>query len=57
MREERRLVRSAGAMTFMTLVSRVLGYVRDNLQAQILGASRSADAFIIAFRAPAITGL
>jgi len=52
MREERRLVRSAGAMTFMTLMSRVLGYVRDNLQAQFLGASRSADAFIIAFRIP-----
>lgn len=36
----------------MTLLSRVFGYVRDNLQAQILGASRSADAFIIAFRIP-----
>jgi len=52
MEETRRLVRSAGVMSFMTLVSRVLGYVRDNLQAQILGASRSADAFIIAFRIP-----
>src|SRR5262245_23322305 len=52
MEEERRLVRSAGVMSFMTLLSRVFGYVRDNLQAQILGASRSADAFIIAFRIP-----
>jgi len=39
-------------MSFMTLLSRIFGYVRDNLQAQILGASRSADAFIIAFRIP-----
>jgi putative peptidoglycan lipid II flippase len=52
MEETRRLVRSAGVMSLMTLISRVLGYVRDNLQAQILGASRSADAFIIAFRIP-----
>ncbi|HEY3175750.1 MAG TPA: murein biosynthesis integral membrane protein MurJ [Candidatus Polarisedimenticolia bacterium] len=52
MEEERRLVRSAGVMSFMTLLSRVLGYVRDNLQAQMLGASRTADAFIIAFRIP-----
>ena len=50
--DERRLVRSAGVMSLMTLLSRVLGYVRDNLQAQMLGASRSADAFIIAFRIP-----
>ena len=52
MDEERKLVRSAGVMSFMTLLSRVFGYVRDNLQAQVLGASRSADAFIIAFRIP-----
>jgi putative peptidoglycan lipid II flippase len=52
MEEARRLVRSAGAMSLMTLLSRILGYVRDNLQAQILGASRTADAFIIAFRIP-----
>ncbi|HKY34037.1 MAG TPA: murein biosynthesis integral membrane protein MurJ [Candidatus Polarisedimenticolia bacterium] len=52
MEETRRLVRSAGVMSLMTLLSRVLGYVRDNLQAQMLGASRTADAFIIAFRIP-----
>jgi len=52
MDEARRLVRSAGVMSFMTLLSRVFGYVRDNLLAQVLGASRTADAFIIAFRIP-----
>ena len=31
MEEERKLVRSAGVMSLITLVSRVLGYVRDNL--------------------------
>ena len=39
-------------MSFMTLLSRIFGYLRDNLLAQALGASRSADAFIIAFRIP-----
>ncbi len=52
MEEQHRLVRSAGAMSFMTLISRIFGYLRDLLLAQILGASRSADAFIIAFRLP-----
>ncbi|MFQ5701581.1 MAG: lipid II flippase MurJ, partial [Acidobacteriota bacterium] len=52
MREQRQLVRSAGLMSLMTLLSRVFGYLRDNTLAQILGASRSADAFIIAFRIP-----
>ncbi len=52
MNEERLLVRSAGVMSFMTLLSRVFGYIRDLLLAQILGASRSSDAFIIAFRIP-----
>jgi putative peptidoglycan lipid II flippase len=46
------LTRSAGAMGVMTLLSRVFGYVRDLLQASILGAADSADAFVIAFRIP-----
>lgn len=52
MTEQHRLVRSAGVMSAMTLLSRLFGYLRDNLLAQVLGASRSADAFIIAFRIP-----
>ena len=46
------LTRSAGAMGVMTLISRVFGYARDLLQASILGAADSADAFVIAFRIP-----
>jgi putative peptidoglycan lipid II flippase len=48
----RTLVRSAGAMGIMTLLSRVLGYLRDLLLASILGAAGSSDAFIIALRIP-----
>ncbi|MFQ5669893.1 MAG: murein biosynthesis integral membrane protein MurJ [Acidobacteriota bacterium] len=47
-----RLARSAGAMGAMTLLSRVFGYLRDLLQATLLGAADSADAFVIAFRIP-----
>jgi len=46
------MMRSAGAMSVTTMLSRILGYFRDNLQATILGAANSSDAFIIAFRIP-----
>ncbi|MCZ6600870.1 MAG: murein biosynthesis integral membrane protein MurJ [Acidobacteria bacterium] len=46
------MTRSAGAMGAMTLLSRIFGYIRDLLQASILGAADSADAFVIAFRIP-----
>ena len=36
----------------MTLLSRVLGLVRDVLIAQLLGAGTSADAFFVAFKVP-----
>ncbi len=39
-------------MGAMTLLSRIFGYLRDLLQASILGAADSADAFVIAFRIP-----
>jgi putative peptidoglycan lipid II flippase len=52
MHSERRIVRAAGSMGAMTLLSRVTGYVRDSLQAGLLGAAQSSDAFVIAFRIP-----
>ncbi|HXH28305.1 MAG TPA: murein biosynthesis integral membrane protein MurJ, partial [Candidatus Polarisedimenticolia bacterium] len=52
MEKHRGLVRAAGSMSVMTMLSRIAGYVRDNLQADILGAANSADAYIIAFRIP-----
>lgn len=52
MDRDQKLVRAAGSMGLMTLLSRVAGYIRDNLQAMILGAADSSDAFVIAFRIP-----
>ncbi|MBU4495917.1 MAG: murein biosynthesis integral membrane protein MurJ [Acidobacteria bacterium] len=50
--QNRRLMRSTLAVSVPTVVSRVLGYVRDLLQAYFLGTSGSADAFNIAYTIP-----
>ncbi|MDX5360682.1 MAG: murein biosynthesis integral membrane protein MurJ [Alphaproteobacteria bacterium] len=46
------LLRSAAAVSGMTLVSRVLGFVRDIMVAAALGAGPVADAFVTAFQFP-----
>lgn len=46
------LLRSAATVGFYTLVSRVMGFVRDMLTANFLGAGPVADAFFVAFRLP-----
>ena len=46
------LLSSASIFTFYTLISRLLGYIRDILIAIFLGASMYADAFLVAFRLP-----
>ena len=47
-----RLIRSTAAVAGPTMVSRILGYIRDLLQAYYLGTGNSADAFTIAFTIP-----
>ena len=46
------LLSSATVFSFFTLISRILGYLRDILIAMFLGASIFADAFFVAFRLP-----
>jgi len=46
------LIKSTGTFSFFTIISRLLGYVRDILIAVILGAGPLADAFFVAFRIP-----
>ncbi len=46
------LLASTSVFSFYTLISRVLGYIRDILIAIFLGASIYADAFFVAFRLP-----
>jgi putative peptidoglycan lipid II flippase len=46
------LVRAAGVVGFATLLSRILGYVRDMVIAYFFGTGDAADAFFVAFRIP-----
>ena len=46
------LVKSTGTFGFYTIISRLLGYLRDILIAIFLGASFFADVFFVAFRIP-----
>ena len=46
------LLSSTSVFSFFTLISRILGYLRDILIAIFLGASIFADAFFVAFRLP-----
>ena len=48
----RSLLKSTGLVGASTMVSRVLGFVRDVIIAQVFGASAGADAFFVAFRIP-----
>jgi putative peptidoglycan lipid II flippase len=46
------LLRATGTIGGLTLVSRVLGMVRDMLMARYVGAGFASDAFLIAWRLP-----
>ena len=46
------LIKSTTTFSFYTLISRVLGYLRDLLIAIYLGSGPLADAFFVAFRIP-----
>ncbi|GGY79509.1 murein biosynthesis integral membrane protein MurJ [Marinobacter zhanjiangensis] len=46
------LLRSSGVVGIMTMLSRVLGLVRDMVIARYFGAGASADAFFVAFKIP-----
>ncbi len=46
------LLKSLAAVSSLTMLSRVLGFVRDTLIARIFGAGVATDAFVIAFKLP-----
>ncbi len=48
----RKLLQSTAVVSSMTLVSRLLGYVRDMVIAVSFGATGATDAFFVAFRIP-----
>ena len=52
MTEKKQILKSASIITLVTIVSRVLGYVRDQRIALLLGTSPAADAYVLAYRIP-----
>ena len=46
------LLRSTSLVSMMTFISRMLGFLRDMVLAQMFGAQAGMDAFIIAFKIP-----
>ena len=46
------LLKSTGIVSAMTSLSRVSGFIRDMLYAQLFGAGAGTDAFFVAFRIP-----
>lgn len=52
MKENSQVIKAAGVVGAATLLSRILGYLRDAVIAWYFGAGHSTDAFIAAFRIP-----
>ncbi|MGB2590791.1 MAG: murein biosynthesis integral membrane protein MurJ [Candidatus Acidiferrum sp.] len=52
MTDKKHILKSASIISMVTVVSRVLGYVRDQRITLLLGTSPVADAFVLAYRIP-----
>jgi putative peptidoglycan lipid II flippase len=51
---KRQILKSASIISIITVVSRVLGYVRDQRLTLLLGTTGLADSFVLAYRIPNI---
>jgi putative peptidoglycan lipid II flippase len=50
--EKKQILKFASIISLVTIVSRILGYVRDQRISFLLGTTLSADAFVLAYRLP-----
>jgi putative peptidoglycan lipid II flippase len=50
--DKKHILKSASIISLVTIVSRVLGYVRDQRITLLLGTSPAADAYVLAYRIP-----
>ena len=48
----RKLLKSTAIVSVMTILSRILGFIRDMVLAQVFGAKATTDAFFVAFKIP-----
>ncbi len=52
MSEHKKIFKSAGTVSMFTLLSRILGFIRDVVIASYFGTRTAAQAFVVAFRIP-----
>ena len=52
MTDKKQILKSASVISLFTVFSRILGYLRDQRIVLLLGTSRVADSFVLAFRIP-----
>jgi putative peptidoglycan lipid II flippase len=50
--EKKQILKSASIISLVTIASRILGYVRDQRIALLLGTGAAADAYVLAYRIP-----
>src|SRR5882672_12888496 len=50
--EKKQILKSASIISLVTIVSRVLGYIRDQRIALLLGTTEASVAYLLAFRIP-----
>jgi len=50
--DKKHILKSASIISLVTIASRVLGYVRDQRIALLLGTTPAADAYVLAYRIP-----
>lgn len=49
---KKQITKSIGIISLSTLLSRILGYIRDSINASLLGAGFVSDAYFTAYRIP-----
>ncbi|MFZ0433402.1 MAG: murein biosynthesis integral membrane protein MurJ [Candidatus Acidiferrales bacterium] len=52
MTQKGQILKSASAITLVTVISRICGYLRDQRVVLLLGTSSAADSFVLAFQIP-----
>ncbi|OLD81901.1 MAG: hypothetical protein AUF67_06185 [Acidobacteria bacterium 13_1_20CM_58_21] len=52
MTDKKHILKSASIISLVTIVSRILGYVREQRIALLLGTTAAADAYNLAYRIP-----
>src|SRR5512138_2864104 len=52
MSEKKNIARAAGVLGFATVLSRIMGMVRDMVVSRLFGAGLATDAFFAAFQIP-----